>query len=519
MSKNTKLILAFAGIFGACILLFTQLVGFSFSVPAEKFQTLMFSSIIAIIGTVMVWIFDQSEHPPGLRLLFFTEMWERFSYYGMRGILILYLTKTYVEGGLGFSENTAGLVYGVFTGLVYLTPIIGGWIADNFIGQRRAITIGGILMAAGQFSLASSNDKSMFYLGLFLLIIGNGLFKPNISVIVGNLYNGGKEHLKDGAFNIFYMGINLGAFLAPLVCGFLAEDYMATKSVDSNGIISISKYGFQWGFFAAGIGMALGQILFNTLGKKYLGELGLKASNKNKAANDIVDGLSTSSTKGLNSVEKDRTWVILILVAFVTFFWAGFEQAGGTFSLYTDKFINRTVSEYLIPTSYFQSVNPIFIVILAPLFTILWARMHRNGNEPSTPVKMGIGMILLGLGFILMMGAVMQRGAAGADESVKASIWFILGTYLIHTCGELCLSPIGLSMVTKLAPVKLASLLMGVWFLSSFIANNLAGLTVGFVEKLGPMTIFASIAGFVIVLGFVLIAMNKKLLSMMHGIK
>lgn len=516
-NTNTKLLLTFLVSLLAGVLLLNKVAGFSFSVPAESFQIYMYSVVIAFLATIMVWIFEQKEHPAGLRLLFFTEMWERFSYYGMRGLLILYLTKSLVEGGLGFSEDNAGLIYGVYTGLVYLTPIIGGWLADNYLGQRRSITIGGILMALGQFALASNMGLTTFYLGLGLLIIGNGFFKPNISIVVGQLYDN-KDPRKDGAFNIFYMGINLGALLAPLVCGFLAEDFFATKETLSDGSTRITQYAFQYGFLAAGIGMTIGQIMFNGLAAKYLGDKGLRPQNKNVAAGDIVDGMS-ADTKGLSKEEKDRTWVIIILVAFVTFFWAGFEQAGGTFSLYTDKYINRTVSDFLIPTSWFQSVNPLFIVMLAPLFTVLWAKMAKGNREPSTPVKMGLGMILLGLGFLLMVGAVLERGEAGTNEAIKANINWMLGTYLIHTCGELCLSPIGLSMVTKLAPVKLASLLMGVWFLSSFIANNLAGLTVGIVNELGAMTIFAGIAGFTILMGFVLIALNKKLLSMMHGVK
>ncbi len=519
MNSNLKLLLAFVVSLAASIFLLNVVAGMSFDDASQSFQIYMYASVIAILTTVMVWIFNQKEHPAGLRLLFFTEMWERFSYYGMRGLLILYLTKSYIEGGLGFSEENAGLVYGIYTGLVYLTPIIGGWIADNYIGQRKAITIGGILMALGQFSLASEMGLGTFYAGLGLLIIGNGFFKPNISIIVGQLYRN-DDPKKDGAFNIFYMGINLGAFLAPLVCGFLAEDFMATKETLADGSVKIAKYGFQYGFLAAGIGMTIGQIMFNVLGQKYLGDKGLSPQNKNVAAGDIIDEMGGTVSSGkLNKQEKDRTWVIIILVAFVTFFWAGFEQAGGTFSLYTDKYINREVSNFLIPTSFFQSVNPIFIVMLAPLFTLLWGFLNKKGTEPNTPVKMGLGMILLGLGFLLMVGAVLQRGGAGTDETVKAHILWMLGTYLIHTCGELCLSPIGLSMVTKLAPVKLASMLMGVWFLSSFIANNLAGLTVGFVKDLGPMNIFAGIAGFVIVLGLVLIGMNKMLLKMMHGVR
>lgn len=497
------------------------LAGFTTATPAGGFQLYLYSLVAGFLVTVIAWIFEQKEHPPGLRLLFFTEMWERFSYYGMRGLLILYLTKSYIEGGLGFSDSQAGLIYGTYTGLVYLTPIIGGWLADNFIGQRRAITIGGLLMAAGQFALAAkgllgleSIGDAGFYLGLLLLIIGNGFFKPNISIVVGKLYQN-TDPRKDAAFNIFYMGINLGAFLAPLVCGFLAEDFFAQRSEDGT---SIARYGFEYGFLAAGLGMLAGQIMYNLLGNKYLGNVGVEPEAK-KTAREAKEAGNTVSNAPLTKEEKDRTAVIFILVAFVTFFWAGFEQAGGALSIYTDKYINRTVSDFLIPTSWFQSVNPLFIVLLAPLFTMLWLKLAAKNKEPNTPVKMGLGMILLGLGFMLMVGAIFERGGDIPDENIKANIMWLLGTYLIHTCGELCLSPVGLSMVTKMAPVKLASMLMGIWFLSSFIANQLAGLTLSVIDSMGALAVFSGIGVGVALLGLVLILVNKKIIAMMHGIR
>lgn len=519
--RNLRLLLIFliTTLLTGCLLWFGA--EFTTATPSGSFQLYLYSLISGFLVTVIAWIFLQDEHPPGLRLLFFTEMWERFSYYGMRGLLILYLTKSYLEGGLGYSESTAGLIYGLYTGLVYLTPIIGGWLADAYIGQRRAITLGGLLMASGQFCLASNTFLGLtevgnigFYLGLLLLIIGNGFFKPNISIVVGKLYKN-TDPRKDAAFNIFYMGINLGAFIAPLVCGFLAEDFFAVKSDDGQ---SISRYGFEYGFLAAGIGMLAGQVMYNALGKKFLGDIGVEAEvKKNKRLAKEENRVEVSQP--LTKEEKDRTKVIVILVLFVTFFWAGFEQAGGALSLYTDKYINRTVSEFLIPTSWFQSVNPLFIVLLAPLFTMLWLRLAKNGKEPSTPVKMGLGMILLGLGFMLMVGAVFERGGDIPNENIKANILWLLGTYLIHTCGELCLSPVGLSMMTKLAPVKLASMMMGIWFLSSFIANQLAGLTMGVVEKIGNLQVFAGIGIGVALMGIILIALSKKIVAMMHGIR
>ena len=453
---------------------------------------------------------EKKGHPKALYLLFFTEMWERFSYYGMRGILILYLTKSLIEGGLAIDEQKASLIYGFFTGFVYFTPLIGGWLADKFLGQRNAITIGGITMMFGQFALFGINTQAGLYLGLFLLIIGNGFFKPNISTLVGRLYADG-DPKRDSAFSIFYMGINLGAFLAPLVIGLFAENLFAVK--DETG--KILTYGYKYGFLIAGLGMLLGQILFNTLAKKHLGNIGLSPAKAK--ANAPEEHHDSKNDKPLTAEEKQRVTVIFILTAFVIFFWAGFEQAGSSLSLYTDKFIDRNVFGFEIPTSWFQSVNPLFIVAFAPLFSIFWT--SNLGKKLTTPVKMGLGMILLGIGFFFMLGAVAERGGDNQDITIKASLFWLVMTYLIHTLGELCLSPVGLSVVTKLAPVKLASLMMGVWMLATFVANIIGGFVSAYVESLGAFAIFATIAGFVIVLGTVMIALNKPILKMMHGVR
>ncbi|MBK0402945.1 peptide MFS transporter [Adhaeribacter sp. BT258] len=432
-------------------------------------------------------------HPKGLYLLFMTEMWERFSYYGMRALLMLYLVNETSNhlGGRGWTDGNAGMLYGWFTGFVYLTPIIGGWLADNYIGQRKAITIGGILMMLGQFSLFSELNDMTFYLGLGLLIIGNGFFKANISTIVGKLYDEGDVR-RDSAFTIFYMGINTGAFIAPLVCGYLG-----------------ATYGYRYGFLAAGIGMMLGQIMFNTMAQSYLGNIG-------KFVAKTAEQKAAPKTK-LTKQETDRVAVILVLTLFVIFFWAGFEQAGSSLSLYTERYIDRVVFGWEIPTAWFQSVNPLFIVALAPIISSMWISLASKGKNPNTTVKMAMGMMLLGLGFFLMVGAVMERGGDVADASIKANIWWLVGAYFLHTLGELCLSPVGLSMVTKLAPLAYASMLMGVWMLSSFVANIMGGYIVKYVEELGALTIFGGIGAFVIVLGFVLLAVSKKLTYMMHG--
>lgn len=447
-------------------------------------------------------------HPPGLYLLFFTEMWERFSYYGMRGLLTLYLSKTAIEGGLGFSKSDASLIYGFFTGFVYFTPILGGWIADRFIGQRLAILIGGVTMMLGQFSLFATPMLGTWctYLGLLLLIIGNGFFKPNISTIVGKLYPQGDPR-RDSAFTIFYMGINLGAFFAPLVCGYLAEDFFATKDADGK----ILRYAFEYGFLAAGIGMAIGQLMFNLLGNKYLGDIGKTpegAANKNG---------KEAEKKELTKEEKDRMAVIFVITIFVTFFWAGFEQAGSSLTLYTDAYIDREVFGWIIPTAWFQSVNPLFIVMLGPLASALWMYLASKGKDLSIPVKMSLGMILLGVGFLFMVGAVLERGGDIPDETIKANLFWLVMAYFFHTVGELCLSPIGLSMITRLAPLQYTSMLMGVWFLAPAVAQIAGGFIASYVEKLGAFNIFLVISIFVIITGLILFAISRKLITMMHG--
>jgi POT family proton-dependent oligopeptide transporter len=457
-------------------------------------------------------------------------MWERFSYYGMRAILILYLTKSLMEGGLGIDNQQASLLYGYFTGLVYFTPLIGGWLADKYLGQRNAITIGGIVMMLGQFTLFAFNTQTGMYTGLLLLIIGNGFFKPNISTLVGGLYPAG-DNRRDSAFSIFYMGINLGALFAPLIIGVLTDDLFSTK--DASG--SIVSYGYKYGFLAAGIGMLIGQVLFNTLAKKYLGKLGLRPAKLAEEKDELLatatlDGNNPSVLEGQGNpkfaaqpeqvspaAEKQRITAIFIFFLFAVFFWAGFEQAGSSLSLYTDKFINRNFLGYEIPTSFFQSVNPIFIVLLAPLFAFFWN--SKLGSRLTTPLKMGIGMVILGIGFFFMLGAVAERGGDSADPTVKAGLMWLIMTYLFHTIGELCLSPVGLSVVTKLSPPKLASLLMAVWLLAASVANFIGGYLAATVERLGAGEVFTYISGFVICCGLLLILLNKVIVKMMHGVR
>ena len=483
---------------------------------------------------------EKKGHPAGLYLVFFTGMWERFSYYAMRGILVLYLTATWLNGGLGYDEKFSTTVYGLATGLCYFTPLFGGWLSDRYLGQRKSILIGGFIMVLAQFLLfapelfttVSPNmtpeqlahnefiGRVGLFAGLFLLIIGNGFFKPNISSIVGDLYEPGDRRL-DSAFSIFYMGINLGAVIAPLIVGLLADNVFATTFVDANGVTQIT-HGYRYGFLAAAVGVLLGQLLFVFLSNKYLGNIGMEPKGAAKLAESSTEEVKVPLTRQ----EKERIAVIFIFFFFAVFFFAGMEQAGASFNLYANKYIDRTIFGHEIPTAWLQMINPFFVIVLAPVFAYFWNT--RLGQALNTPLKMGLGLIVLGIGFWFMLIAGFQRGATwqgglniidNADATIKASmIWMIL-TYLLHAIGELSLSPVGLSIVTKLSPARFASLFMGVWIMAAAFANMLAGLISSYVVELGASTVFASISAFVMVLGILMVSLNKVIERMMHGVR
>ncbi|MEJ2513929.1 MAG: peptide MFS transporter [Gammaproteobacteria bacterium] len=451
-------------------------------------------------------------HPKGLFLLFGTELWERFSYYAMRAILVLYLVdQVQSQGGhgLGWTNADALRLYAWFTGLVYITPLIGGWLADNYLGQRKAILLGGAFMAAGQFLLGTPHawvpgmEETVFYLGLAVLIAGNGLFKPNISTMVGDLYEEG-DHRRDGAFTIFYMGINIGAFLSGIVVGSV-----------------VAAYGGNWqaGFICAGIGMVLSLVIQMTWAQKLLGDIGREPAAARSRRQAQAAGNGVGHGAALTQKERDRIKVIMVMGLFTIIFWAGFEQAGGLMNIYANDFTNRVVGGFEVPTTWFQSLNPLFIVVFAPVIASLWVRM--GDNEPSSPVKFSMGLVLLGVGFLFMVGAVLQQGG---DATVKTSMVWLVGAYFFHTMGELCLSPIGLSMVTKLAPLRLASLMMGAWFGFTALANYLAGFVGSFIghgdqseQVANAMSIFGGIAATAIIAGIVLFFMADKLVDWMHG--
>ena len=485
---------------------------------------------------------ETKGHPKGLYVLFFSEAWERFSFYGMRALLVLYLVNQ-----LKYERTAALTVYATYLGLVYLTPVLGGYLADKLLGARKAIIIGGVLMALGHLTMAFPD---LIFIGMGLIIAGNGFFKPNISTIVGSLYEE-NDPRRDGGFTIFYMGINLGAMFAPLVCGYLGE-----------------KYGWEYGFSAATVGMILGVMVF-VLGQGWLGTAGfpptveatpetrLQAKDWRDIALFVVGAVLTvvlvlqawkvvgpvwgglhwavkllaglaligagvgwkylkkpaegEQVEPFTAEEWQRLAVVVIICIFVIFFWMGFEQAGGTMNLFADQQTDRHIFGWEMPASWFQAVNPAFILIFGIPFAMLWARNDRWKKGLSTPAKMGVGMIVLGLGFI-----VMNLGQGVAEASGKAGIGWLLSVYLLHTLGELCLSPIGLSLVTKLSPARTVSLMMGLWFAAAALADYLAGRLEEIVHHY-DLNLWIFLIGSSIGAGVLLLLLTPLLKKWMHG--
>jgi len=509
----------------------------------------------------------KQSHPKGLYFVFATGMSERFSYYGMRALFTLYLIKALV-----LDKQMASTIYGNYTGLVYLTPLIGGYVADRFWGMRRSIFWGAVMMVMGQMFMFVSalNYQSgefarwMMYGGLALLIFGNGFFKPNITTIVGQLYKPGDKRL-DSAFTIFYMGINVGAFIAPLLCGFVGD--------------TGDPADFKWGFLAAALGMMCSLILFVGWKNKYLvgpdGEqLGIVAAGKveaHKSEKEAAPGKSMNqnlmalllwglgaaalysvfhfvlsfdligaaifslciiipayviSDPSLTKIERQRIWVIYIIAFFVIFFWSAFEQAGASLTFFADEQTNRHVLGWVMPASYFQSFNPVFVVLFAPLLSMLWTKLGQKNLDPASPVKQSMGLFLLALGYL-----VIALGVRDVAPGVKVSILWLSSLYFIHTMGELMLSPIGLSMVNKLAPLRFASLLMGVWYMSNATANKFAGMLSGLYPEAGKTkailgyhitTLYDFFMFFVIMSGMaaiILFGLSKWLQKLMNGVK
>jgi proton-dependent oligopeptide transporter, POT family len=447
-------------------------------------------------------------HPVGLSTLFFTEMWERFSFYGIRPLLVLFMSAAILDGGFGFDRRTASAIVGIYAASVYLASLPGGWIADRWLGLRRAIWWGGVLIALGHLCIALSSifAHTAFFLGLVFIVMGTGLLKPNISAIVGDLYPEGGSR-RDAGYSIYYMGINVGALIAPLITGLLGE-----------------RVGWHLGFGAAGVGMLFGLLTFRLRAAKTLGEIGLSPAtgpeeqrrvrlitmagvgliflvvllatfgvlhiNPVSAAEKMSVVMLTMALlyfvylflfAGLTGHEKKGVAVIVVLFVFATIFWAAFEQAPTSLNLFARDFTDRMLLGWEVPTLWLQSANSVFVVALAPVFAWLWVALGRRGHDLSSPAKFSFGLLLAGLGFLVMVAAA-NKVIEGGGAAVRVSMLWLVLSYFLQTLGELSLSPVGLSSMTKLAPHRFVGQMMGVWFMASALGNLIAGLVGGHVD-------------------------------------
>jgi len=467
-------------------------------------------------------------HPRGLATLFFTEMWERFGFYGARAILIYFMTARIAQGGLGFSTSQAAIIYGLYLSLVYLLSLPGGWVADNILGQRKAVLYGGIIIAAGYYLMALPGLVA-FYGALTLVVLGTGLLKPNVSTIVGGLYAEGDPR-RDAGFSIFYMGINTGALIAPFIIGTIGE-----------------KINYRYGLAIAGLGMTFGVIQY-LAGAKHLGDAGyppapnpiarrraliaggviaviaiviaVLASTGVISAKGISDGFGAFLTiltvvvfsalllsPGWTPVERKRLAAIFILFLASAMFWSAFEQAGSTLSLFAQRNTRLSVFGLGFPASWFQTLNSIFLVIFAPVFAVMWVKMRNR--EPSTTIKFTLGLVFVGLGFAVLIPV--------ANGTAVSPMWLVL-TYFLHTIGELCLSPVGLSAMTKLAPARIAAMIMGIWFLSISVGEFIGGRVAALYEQFQLSTLFSIVALFCIACAAILVCFNRPMKRLSGGV-
>lgn len=438
-------------------------------------------------------------HPRGLSTLYFTEMWERFSYYGMRAFLILYMTASVADGGLGFDRPHAGSVYGTYTGSVWLTPIIGGLIADRWLGAYRSVLIGGIVIALGHFTLAFP-ALPFFYTGLTLIVIGTGLLKPNATTMLGMLYDA-QDARRDAGFSLFYMGINVGAFFGPVLAGWLAQN------VD-----------WHAGFACAGVGMTLGLIQY-VLGRDRLRPAAERAAGRARAAAPRPVAATAGPEEagrllGFTAIEWGRVAAVFVFFVFAAIFWAAYEQAASTLNLFTNTSVDREVMGWTIPTSWFVAIQAFFVMVLAGAFAWLWQALAARGREPTTPAKFALGLLFVGGSFVLLFPA----GARAAHGVLVNPLWLVVA-YFLQVIGELCLSPVGNSVVTKLAPVRIGGLMMGVWFLAIAAGNKLAGWVAGLSASVPVTTIFQGIAAVSIGAAVVLFLLIKPVQRLMAGVR
>ena len=482
-------------------------------------------------------------HPSALATLFFTEMWERFTFYGMRALLVLFLVDAIANGGYGLDDKTATAIYGLYTASVFMAALPGGWIADRLIGAQRAVMAGGVLMTVGNLMLATPGPPQLFFAGLVVIVIGVGLLKPSISTLVADLYPEGGGR-RDAGFTIFYMGINTGAFIGPLIAGWLAL-----------------RFGWRVGFLAAAIGMPLGLLQF-WLSRERLGVAGTAPHRNDGGAGLRADWLKLAlvvvllaalmfalltgliavnpsplarsaayvlvgmavlyfiylfTGAGLNTIERGRMIVVLVMFVACALFWSGFEQAGSSMNLFTQRYVDRVIGGFEIPAGWMQSVPPLFVIGFAPVFSALWVALARRNLNPAAPLKFALGLMLMGLGFLFMV-----KAAGIVAGGAKSPIYWLVLTYLVHTFGELCLSPVGLSTVTKLAPARFVGQMMGIWFLASSLGKLTAGLIAGTFDPNNVAAMpgqFMNIVIYGCAVGLLLLLISRPVTRLMGGVR
>jgi POT family proton-dependent oligopeptide transporter len=433
-------------------------------------------------------------HPRGLTTLFFTEMWERFSYYGMRAFLILYMTAPAAAGGLGFDVRHAGSVYGTYTGSIWAATIGGGIVADRLLGAYRSVLVGGIIIALGHFTLAFK-ALPFFYSGLALIVIGTGLLKPNATTMLGSLYEA-QDARRDAGFSIFYMGINLGAFIGPLIAGALAQ-----------------RVDWHLGFACAGVGMTLGLVQYVAGRERLRPAAGRATADRPAGGQRPADAAGDRAVLGFTPEEWMRVGAICVFFLFAALFWGAYEQAASTLSLFADRHTARTLLGFTVPSSWFVSIQAMFVILLSPAFAWLWVRL--GPREPSTPMKFAFGLLLAGVSFIVLLPAAFLADRGGA---LVSPLWLV-AAYLLQVMGELCLSPVGNSVVTKLAPARIVGLMMGVWFLSIAAGNKLAGWAASLSASVPLPTLFGCVAAVTIGAALILILLNRPIRDLMGGVR
>jgi proton-dependent oligopeptide transporter, POT family len=435
-------------------------------------------------------------HPRGLSTLFFTEMWERFSYYGMRAFLLYYMVAPATQGGLGMADANAASIYGTYTGSAWAASILGGIVADRLLGQYRTAFVGGAIIAIGHFTLAL-HSLTFFYLGLALIALGTGLLKPNVSTLVGSLYAPGDTR-RDSGFSLFYMGINSGAFLGPIIAGYLAQ-----------------RVDWHIGFASAGVGMTFGLIQY-ALGRHRLRVAieRLAAQPKATVGTSATPAPASGGFLGFTATEWMRIGAIVVFFLVASLFWGGYEQAGSTLALFAERYTRLELFGFSFPSSWFQSVQAIWVIILAPVFAWLWLKL--GSREPSIPAKFAFGLIFMGVSFLFLVpaGAMAQSGGG-----FRVSPWWLIWAMMISEFGELCVSPVGLSAVTKLAPLRILGVMMGVWFLSNALGNKIAGTAAGFVSSMPLNSLFGTMGGFLVVAGILMFVLVKPIKALMAGAK